>query len=509
MGLIILAIGLALRLYHLTLLPVFADEAIYVRWAQVMANEPQLRFLPLSDGKQPLFMWVAMFIVHRLSDPLFAGRLVSAVAGLGTSVGLFLVSYTLFKSKAVALITSFLWIVSPFAVFFDRMALVDSMLTMFGVWTLFLGIVTAKTKRLDFAMLTGFVLGFAVLTKSSALFFALLLPVTFIFAKNKKDLIKLVLLLIPIYAIAFGMYNIQRLGPNFELLSARTKDYVFPLSKILANPRDPFIYNFPTAIKWLWQIGPSFVLFLGILGFGTNFKKYRKEILIITAWFLVPILVQSAFAKTFTARYILFAIPYFFVLGGSVFLVKKRVLERLSALLLIAFIFHAVWIDSLLLTNPETAPLPRRERSGYLEEWTAGTGIRQVAEFIKDEAKNLASGEQIVVGTEGYFGTLPDGLQIYLEGLPNVIVKGIGVNIARLPEDLRASKKAGNKTYLLINNSRLKAKPEDLGVELLAAYPKALRAPGTLEYETNGPQETLLFFEVRKNPYEVLDKLGL
>ena len=25
--------------------------------------------------------------------------------------------------------------------------------------------------------------------------------------------------------------------------------------------------------------------------------------------------------------------------------------------------------------------------------------------------------KQIVIGTEGYFGTLPDGLQIYLEGI--------------------------------------------------------------------------------------------
>ncbi len=48
------------RLYNLTILPVFVDEAIYIRWSQVMKAESTLRFLPLSDGKQPLFMWVVI-----------------------------------------------------------------------------------------------------------------------------------------------------------------------------------------------------------------------------------------------------------------------------------------------------------------------------------------------------------------------------------------------------------------------------------------------------------------
>jgi len=47
----VLAIGyFILRLPNLTLQPIFADEAIYIRWAQVMRAESTLRFLPLSDG---------------------------------------------------------------------------------------------------------------------------------------------------------------------------------------------------------------------------------------------------------------------------------------------------------------------------------------------------------------------------------------------------------------------------------------------------------------------------
>jgi len=45
----IIFIGFFLRIFRLTFLPVFGDEAIYIRWAQVMRAEPTLRFLPLSD----------------------------------------------------------------------------------------------------------------------------------------------------------------------------------------------------------------------------------------------------------------------------------------------------------------------------------------------------------------------------------------------------------------------------------------------------------------------------
>jgi len=491
----IVLLGLVLRLVNLTLLPVFADEAIYVRWAQVMANESTLRFLPLSDGKQPLFMWVLMLFIDRLSDPLFAGRILSVATGIGTLIGIFLASRFVFNSKKVALISSFFWAISPFSVFFDRMALVDSMLTCFGVWTLFLGMWAAKTLRLDIAMLTGFSLGAASLTKSSAVFFGALLTLNALFIRKISGVIKYAGILLATFAIAFGMYNIQRLGPNFHLLALRTKDYVFPLSKILANPLDPVIYNFPSAISWIWIMGPSVILIFGILGAIINYRKYLKEVLVLGAWFLGPVLFQSIFAQVFTARYILFTLPSFYILAGSAFLINKKWINKLLITGLVIFGVHAFYFNYLLLTDPMKASLPRRERMGYLEEWSSGIGIKAVADYLKTEHLKDPS-KKIVVGTEGYFGTLPDGLQIYLTDYPNIIVIGVGVNITEIPDSLIASKESGNKTYLVINNSRLRAKPENLDLKLIASYPKGLRHPGTSEYAQFGPQEILYFFEL-------------
>ena len=491
----VLLVAFGLRVYHLTILPFFADEAIYIRWSQIMASEPTLRFLPLSDGKQPLFMWILMFFVKRMSDPLFAGRLLSAVSGIGSIIGLFLLTYYIFKSRLSALFASILWAVSPLSLFFDRMALVDSMLTCFGIWTLFLSLVTADYLRLDLAMITGFVLGFAGLTKSPALFFAALIPVAVILLKKPKNLLKYAGLLAVTYIIAFAMYNIQRLGPNFALLTSRTEDYVFPFSRILTYPTDPIRYNLPTTFSWLFAMGPFGLMLLALIGLIVNFKKHPKYILILGAWFLAPLIYEAEFTKSFTLRYILFLAPPLYVFAASAFNKMSGKWKYLTALALIIFVVQAGVFDYFLLTSPEKANFPLRERMGYFQEWTSGIGIKQVADYIRNK-HNENSSKRIIIGTEGYFGTLPDGLEMYIQDLPNVVVVGTGLAISKIPEPLVESKLAGNTTYLVVNKSRLAVDPKKLDVTLIESFKKEPRSPGTMEYAQSGPQDELYFFEV-------------
>src|SRR3989344_8489093 len=134
-GMAILLLAILLRTYNIFSIPIFADEAIYIRWAQVMRAVSSLRFLPLDDGKQPLFMWLMIPFLKVIGDPLLAGRTLSMLAGLGTLTGIFLVTLRLFKNKKTAILAALIYAVSPFTVFFDRMALVDSLLMCFGVWS--------------------------------------------------------------------------------------------------------------------------------------------------------------------------------------------------------------------------------------------------------------------------------------------------------------------------------------------------------------------------------------
>nr|MBP9758727.1 hypothetical protein [Candidatus Dojkabacteria bacterium] len=286
-------------------------------------------------------------------------------------------------------------------------------------------------------------------------------------------------------------------GPNFGLLSSRTADYVLPISHFWTNTLDPLIPHLKDFVVWLSSIGPMAIIPLLLLGIYVGLSKYLKETLILVLWVVVPVVVQAELGVTFTARYVYFAIPYLLILASLVMLIEVIWLKKIVYGLIALFIIQSGIFSFHLLTNPEKANLSRGERSGYLEEWTAGQGIKEISEYlINEESKN--SGKQIVVGTEGYFGTLPDGLQIYVNSKPNIVVIGVGVIITESPSSLKDAVKAGNKTYLVVNKSRFRADPEELGLKLISKYPKALRLTDSDQYAKFGPQEELLFFEVTK-----------
>src|SRR6185436_7623182 len=137
-GVGLFAAYLFLRLTQIMSLPLFTDEAIYTRWSQIAKQDASWRFISLTDGKQPMFVWWDMIFMRFAHDPLLAGRLVSVVCGLLTMVGLFLLGREIFKNKWVGILSAGLYVLYPFALVYDRMALYDSMVGMFTVWSLYL-----------------------------------------------------------------------------------------------------------------------------------------------------------------------------------------------------------------------------------------------------------------------------------------------------------------------------------------------------------------------------------
>lgn len=472
----------ALRLPNLTLQPIFADEAIYVRWAQVMRSEPTLRFLPLSDGKTPLFMWAMMPMFKVFEDPLFAGRFLSIISGFFTMLGVFALGWKVFHIR-VGLLSALVYTVVPYTVFFDRMALVDSMLAAFTVWIIFFAIWLARSLRLDLSMILGYLMGGALLTKTPAMTNLLLLPISYLAfrRKSKYSLLKLVGFWAVAILIAMFVYNILRLGPEFYQLSARNADYVFSPLELKGRPLDPFIPHFKDIADWFPKLLTIPILFLAITGSVLVILKKEKLGIIILLWAIIPLMIQMAFLKTFTARYLLSSIPPLLVLAGfGLDQILGKIKERnikigLGILLILPLALH---FNYLLLTDPQKAPLPEAERRGYLEDWTAGYGFPDIAQFFLEQSKN----QSVVVGTEGYFGTLPDGLQIYLDKSGVVVIGGS----ATVSAQLRNAAK-DNLTFFVTNKSRF---PNDFSnIELIREYPKAKSLDGLT-------QDAIMIFRV-------------
>ncbi len=477
------------RLYHLNQIPVFVDEAIYIRWSQVMRNEPGLRFLPLSDGKQPLFMWSTIPFLKFVSDPLIAGRLVSIMAGLGSLVGIGLLSFVLFSSPFVAVFASLIYATIPFTMFFDRMALADSLLSMFGIWSLFLAVKFAKTLKTEYAMFLGFAIGGGLLTKSPAMIFYIWVAVTILFFaqlknKNLANFSKLIWGLLLVVIISQGMYAILKLGEGFHMIGARNQDYVYTIKEVLSHPFSPLLENLKRTGNWLFLLFTPTVLLLGALGLLN--PKARRQYIYLILISLLPLLFQGFIAKVYTSRYILFAVTPLIplaALGLHWLASRKGVLIQASIALFLAM---PMLLTGVYLVRPELAPMPFDMRSGYLEEWTAGWGQKEVAQYLIEEE---SKGSKIVVFTEGFFGTLPDGLQIYTQGHPNITIVGSNPNIKEIPSGLLNSSKE-NLRFFVANKSRTHLSAESLAkLELIKEYPKPTRLDGT--------QESLMFYRLK------------
>lgn len=460
----------ALRLPNLTLQPIFADEAIYIRWAQVMKAEPTLRFLPLSDGKTPLFMWTLMPLFKIFPDPLFAGRILSIFSGFVTFLGAIFLGWKFF-GKTTAAWSGFLIVVTPMIVFFDRMALVDSMLSAFSMWALIFSLLLIKNPRLDLSLILGFILGGGYLTKTPGMFNFLSIPaVFFIFNLSKTNLSRRLFKTIGLFLISIliglFIYNLLRLGPGFSSLSLRNQDYIFSVSELLPRPLDPFIPHFNDLVDWLPKIITIPILMLILSGIALSIVLRNRAALAVCAWALIPLLIEMTFLRTFTARYILFSIPPLLTVAAWVISEIDSKLKMKSLIKILIFLLlllpQATYFNYYSLTDPSKAPLPKSERRGYLEDWTAGYGLGEIAEYLRSQA---GKGE-IIVGTQGAFGTLPEGLQIYLD-------KNLNVKIAPsnkdFPRDLRRSAKHV-PTFYVANTQNLAS--FEKGFELIKDYPK-------------------------------------
>jgi 4-amino-4-deoxy-L-arabinose transferase-like glycosyltransferase len=321
------------RLQNLISIPVFGDEAIYIRWAQIIKSEETLRFIPQTDGKQPLFMWLNAVSLKFIENPLIAGRFISIISGFGIVLMLFFTTAIIlnfnssekdilkFIKKSIstyfysALFTSLIYCLLPFTFFFDRLALADTLLSFFGLTSLLFSLLLSKYPRLDLSLILGAILGLAWLTKSPAIYFIALSIGTFIVLKKKTtiyDLTSTIYLPLISSFIAFIIYNILRLGPQFNMIYLRNRDYVWSFAEIIKHPFDPLRpHLLDTFTLYSHYISWSLLLtsLLGILFYFYQKNKFKQTFLVLISWWLLPLIANAAIAKVFTARYILFTLP--------------------------------------------------------------------------------------------------------------------------------------------------------------------------------------------------------
>ncbi len=437
LGIVILLFYLFLRLIYLDRLPIFTDEAIYVRWAQIALNDSFWRFISLTDGKQPMFIWAAVVFMKFIEDPLMAGRLVSVMSGFFTIVGLILLTYELFKNKTIAFLSAILYVFYPFAQVYDRMALYDSMVGAFSVWGLYFSVLLVRKLRLDIAYSLAFIIGGGILTKTSNFFSIYLLPFTLVLFDFKKNYLFKRLLRWAVLAsfaslIAYGIYNVLRLSPLFEMIRAKNAIFVYPFSDWLLHPFAFFRGNLNGLFSWLTEYLTLPFIILIIISL-ILIKQHFKEKLLLCLYFLLPFLALALFGRVIFPRFIYFMSLYLLplaawglnhVINQSLRYSEKKNkfkdIKLIIPIVVLVFIWYPGLVSLQFAINPVTAKIAKADNNQYINSWAAGWGVKESTEFFKEKAKN----QKIFIATEGTFGLLPAALEMYLVDDKNITIKG-------------------------------------------------------------------------------------
>jgi hypothetical protein len=462
----LVAIYAVTRLTNLTKLPIFTDEAIYIRWSQIGSRDAAWRFISLVDGKQPLFTWIMMIFLRLIRDPLAAGRMVSVMAGFFTTIGIWFTAQELFKSKKISFITSLLYILIPFGLVYDRMALYDSLVASFSVWNLYLTILLARRVRLDVALLLGLTLGMGMLNKTSGFLSLYMLPGTLIlFDAKKNKIIKWIGLAIIAAVISQLLYSVLRLSPLFGMIEQKNALFVYPLKEWLMHPFKFFIGNihglFDWAINYLtWPV------FVAALLSGFSLWKNPREKLLLLGWWFAPFAALAMFGRVLYPRFIFFMIlPLMILAATSVYWVWGNLKGSVWRwVLLVILFFGSLYADYYIITDPKYAPIPDADAGQYINDWPSGWGIPEVNAFLLKESQK----GNITVYTDGTFGLLPYAIELYLVDNPRITIRGMYPVPGDMPKEL-LDEAARQPTYMVFNQ---KQNVPPWPMKLIAQYQK-------------------------------------
>lgn len=439
LSLVLVIIYFFTRLTHILTLPIFTDEAIYVRWAQIAKQDAAWRFISLTDGKPPMQTWVIMTLMHVIKDPLLAGRFASVLSGFASMIGMFFLTKELFKNKWIGFLSSGIYAVFPFALVYDRMAMEDSMVCAFLIWGLYVMILLVRGLKSYMPFVAALVVGGGLLTKTTNFWNIDFIPFLFLLFNWKKEnrwnrFVRFVLFAGLTSALAYVYYSVLRLSPYFGILGEKNHTFYYSLHDWLQHPITFFVGNLHGMINWLNEYVNPLGIVLAVASFFVM-KKYWREKSLLALWFVVPFFIFALIAKVLYPRYILymtiFLIPLIAVsLYGGFKLWNKKIVAIILTVLLVGIYLS---VDRFIIYDFPHAPIADSDLGQYINAWPAGGGVSQMVAFFKQQSQN----QKIYVASEGTFGSVPTlGVEIYLDKDTNIEKRGIYPIPSTIPKDL-------------------------------------------------------------------------
>jgi hypothetical protein len=489
---------LASRLTHLARLPVFIDEAIHIGWArETLAGHWEAGMLV---GKWLPVKVMALFLMAPL-HPLVAARLGSVVAGAATLLAILFIGRSLFSLKE-GYLAGLLYVLIPFALLYDRLALADSYLTAFGAWAIYFSVRTVVHGSRLGPWLLAATLVAAVLSKlTGALYLAIPLLAVLLLSPRQdwaQGLRRVTPALLPPLIVL--VYLVQR-EAGTQLLGNQVGLELGGelIRRSLANSAD--------LAGWLWMLLTPPVALLSVVAMAWAFAHLKEP----AVAFLLAILVTTTAAyvvasDTWFPRYVLFALAPLALLMGrflvAVYEAVARAAQRsddkpagksvaaIGVLALVALLTWPAVVGGQWVFEPPKAALPQVERWQYVTGWPSGYGVPELA--IDLESFALSNHDGINVVRFDFWNPPNQSLDVYLVVQPSLHLYTLQAGSDALMQ--RMQEIAGQRqTYFV-------AGPRNHGADLVALGKKLddLQMPWTIvgEYKTPDDQTALELWKI-------------
>ncbi|KAA3646455.1 MAG: hypothetical protein DWQ07_09585 [Chloroflexi bacterium] len=332
----ILVLGTLLRLYQLGAESYWFDEIITVM--------VETRAESLSDlhrlgelHRQPVYFYTIFYWMRWFGASEFAVRLPSAIAGIAAIALLYWLGKTMFNQH-VALIAAFLIAVSPFHVHYSQEARTYSFVALVTIACFFFFYRAVKNATwINFLLYT--VSAYILFqTHAFSLFILLSQGLYFLFTWGKYTRNTRLLFSGSVLVIFLGI--LPELWPN---LPGQTPDWASPIF-YLPEPsasdilRTVYTFAFPARYERSWiEVGIRYAIGLGFFGIALGivfakqsredfmhkvkeafnlqplFSEWGRNLLLISLWFLVPVVIPFVISKVYSpiyeGRYIINALP--------------------------------------------------------------------------------------------------------------------------------------------------------------------------------------------------------
>lgn len=392
-------IFLAIRLINITAFPLHIDEVTHIfRAKATLTND---FFIGMRGGGKQTYIWLVALFFQFFDDPILAARVVSVLSGLITGGICYLLTEMLYPERRIGYLAALFYLISPYTLLYDRMALTDSLVATLMGASLLVSLQLWRQPTVKWALIVGVVFGLAALTKGyTALYYPIPILLWLLFGR-KISWAKIAKLLTITYTIAaVAWIPIFIIGQQVYYQEYIIKKTIVGSVEVESNFFLRSWHNLLLITDWL--SGYLTLPFVGLIIFSLVriVMKRDKPGFVLILSLIVPLLVFTLAFTDLYSRYLLpVIVPLSVIVAWGIndlvkliftstekLKSKTRLLSSHSAMqgaIFLVFCIPSLLFSYLIITEPIQAPFPAHDKKIYVIQAQSAQGYKELTQLME------------------------------------------------------------------------------------------------------------------------------